>query len=300
MSACRIGFKAMGGHCEIVLDGLAEPDAQVISAPAMAEVLRIEQKFSRYLPQSIVSRINAAAGGESMPIDSETYQLLGYAHAMFEQSRGAFDPTAGVLRRAWRFDSGALPSQSDVQAVLPLIGWSKVEVSEQAIRLPVAGMEIDFGGFGKEYAVDRAAAVLESQGVKHGYVNLGGDMRFLGPKADGSPWQIGIQHPRQEGKVLAHIPMETGALATSGDYERAIWIDQMPYCHVLNARTGWPVSAWQTVSVVAPLALMAGTVSTVAMLLEEEGLAFLQQNPFDFLAVDAQGQVHRPLARIPA
>jgi thiamine biosynthesis lipoprotein len=245
----------------------------------------------------VVSRINAAAGGESTSIDSETYQLLGYAHAMFEQSRGAFDPTAGVLRRAWRFDSGALPSQSDVQAVLPLIGWSKVEVSAQAIRLPVEGMEIDFGGFGKEYAVDRAAAVLESQGVKHGYVNLGGDMRFLGPKADGSPWQIGIQHPRQEGKVLAHIPMETGALATSGDYERAIWIDQKPYCHVLNARTGWPVSAWQTVSVVAPLALMAGTVSTVAMLLEQDGLAFLQQNPFNFLAIDAQGQVHRPTNR---
>jgi thiamine biosynthesis lipoprotein len=297
MSACHIAFKAMGARCEIVLDGLAEPEAHRLAAPAMAEVLRIEQKYSRYLPQSVVSRINDAAGSDPVAIDAETYQLLGYAHSMFEQSRGAFDLTAGVLRKAWDFKSGQLPSQAQIDALLPLVGWPRVEVSEQALRLPEAGMEIDFGGFGKEYAVDRAAAVLESQGVKSGYVNLAGDMRFLGPKADDSPWQIGIQHPREEGRVLAHIPMETGALATSGDYERAIWVDGKPYCHVLNARTGWPVSAWQTVSVVAPLALMAGTVSTVAMLLEGQGLAFLQQNPFNFLAVDAQGQVHRPHER---
>jgi len=293
MSACRIGFKAMGGHCEIVLDGLAEPDAQVISAPAMAEVLRIEQKFSRYLPQSVVSRINAAAGGESMPIDSETYQLLGYAHAMFEQSRGAFDPTAGVLRRAWRFNSGALPSQSDVQAILPLIGWSKVEVSEQAIRLPVAGMEIDFGGFGKEYAVDRAAAVLESQGVKHGYVNLGGDMRFLGPKADGSPWQIGIQHPRQEGKVLAHIPMEAGGLASSGDYERYIELEGLRYCHILSPHTGWPVEGWQSVSVVASSCLEAGFHTTMTMLKQGDGRQYLRNLGLPYLARDAFGILYQ-------
>ena len=294
MSACHIAFKAMGARCEIVIDGLAEPDAQRLAGPAMAEVLRIEQKYSRYLPQSVVSRINAAAGGDPVQIDSETYQLLGYANSMFEQSRGAFDPTAGVLRKTWDFKSSQLPTQAQIDALLPLVDWSRVEVSEQACRLPLVEMEIDFGGFGKEYAVDRAASVLEAQGVQSGYVNLAGDMRFLGPKADGTQWQIGIQHPREEGKVLAHIPMQTGALATSGDYERAIWRDGKPYCHVLNARTGWPVEAWQTVSVVAPLALMAGTVSTVAMLLESQGLDFLQQNPFNFLAVDANGQVHRP------
>jgi thiamine biosynthesis lipoprotein len=291
MSASRIVFKAMGSQCEIVIDGLDEMESQKLAAKAIAEVLRIEQKYSRYLPQSVVSRINAAAGGGPVEIDSETHQLLAYAHSMFEQSKGVFDMTSGVLRRAWDFKSGQLPSQASIDALLPLIGWASVEVSATHFRLPRVGMEIDFGGFGKEYAVDRAAAVLESLGIRHGYVNLAGDMRFLGPKADGSQWMIGIQHPRVQNRMIAHIPMEIGALATSGDYERAIWVNGMPHGHILSAKTGWPVGHWQTVSVVAPLALMAGTVSTVAMLLEGEAEQLLRQSGFRFLAVNHEGRV---------
>lgn len=296
MSVCRIGFKAMGSPCEIVLDGLAEPTAESWAQQAITEVLRIERKYSRYRTDSLIARINASAGGDPVPIDPETYSLLAYAHSMYEQSRGAFDITAGVLRRAWNFQSGSLPAPDAVEPLLAHVGWSCVEVSQTHLRLPRAGMEIDLGGFGKEYAVDRAAACLKALGVAHGYVNLAGDMRFLGPKASGDPWMIGIQHPRLQNQMLAHVPMAEGALATSGDYERAIWVEGKPYSHILNAKTGWPVSSWQMVSVLAPLALMAGTVSTVAMLLEEQGLAFLQQNPFNFLAVDAHGQLHRPEA----
>lgn len=291
MSACHIVFKAMGSSCEIVIDGLGESQAQQLAGQAIAEILRIEQKYSRYLPQSVVSRINAGAGGEPVEIDSETHQLLAYAHSMYEQSRGVFDMTSGVLRRAWNFKSGSLPSQEDIEPLLALIGWSAVEVSATHIRLPRVGMEVDFGGFGKEYAVDRAAALLESLGVRHGYVNLAGDMRFFGPKADGSQWMIGIQHPRIQNRMLAHIPMEIGALTTSGDYERAIWIDGKPYSHLLSAKTGWPVAFWQTVSVVAPLALMSGTVCTVSMLLEQQGLPVLRKSGFRFLAVDIDGQI---------
>jgi len=298
MSVCRIGFKAMGSSCEIVLDGLAEGNANAWAQEAIGEVLRIERKYSRYRPDSLVSHINAAAGSEPMAIDPETYSLLAYAHSMYEQSRGAFDITAGVLRRAWNFQGETLPQAADLEPLLKLVGWSSVEVSQTHLRLPRVGMEIDFGGFGKEYAVDRAAGLLEAKGARHGYVNLAGDMRFLGPKANGEPWMIGIQHPRIQNKLLAHVPMVEGALATSGDYERAIWLDGKPYSHILNAKTGWPVSGWQMVSVLAPLALMAGTVSTVAMLLEDKGLVFLKQNPFSFLAVDADGQLHRPLQEV--
>jgi thiamine biosynthesis lipoprotein len=153
-------------------------------------------------------------------------------------------------------------------------------------------MEIDLGGFGKEYAADRAAQVLQAQGVSSGYVNLAGDMRFLGAKPSGEPWMIGIQDPRRQDQVVATLPMIQGGLATSGDYERFFEIDDKRYCHVLNPLTGWPVQYWRSVSVAAPAAVVAGCTSTIAMLKEKEGLAFLQATGFDFLAIDSSNQVH--------
>ncbi len=139
--------------------------------------------------------------------------------------------------------------------------------------MPLAGMELDFGGFGKEYAADRAAAMIHGKGVRHGYVNLAGDIRVVGPKLDESPWLIGIQDPRNKSRTIASIPLFTGALATSGDYERFIEVDGHRYCHIINPRSGYPVTYWRSVTVVAPLAITAGSYSTIAMLKEADGLA---------------------------
>jgi thiamine biosynthesis lipoprotein len=154
-------------------------------------------------------------------------------------------------------------------------------------------MEIDFGGFGKEYAADRAAAAMDTQGVKHGYVNLAGDIRVIGPQPDGQPWMIGIQDPRQRGNMIASIPLEAGAIATSGDYERFFELDGRRYCHVLDPNGGQPVSFWRSVSIVAPVAVAAGSFSTIAMLKQEEGLAFLEASGMDYLAVDQHGKLYR-------
>ena len=153
-------------------------------------------------------------------------------------------------------------------------------------------MELDFGGFGKEYAADRAGAVLAARGLRHGYVNLAGDMRMLGPKPDGSPWMIGIQDPRDKTAILATIPVDRGGLATSGDYERYFELDGKRYCHILDPRSGQPVTHWRTVSVVAPLAVVAGNCATIAMLKQADGLAFLEACGMNYLAVDQSGTVH--------
>jgi thiamine biosynthesis lipoprotein len=152
-------------------------------------------------------------------------------------------------------------------------------------------MEIDFGGFGKEYAADRAAALLIEAGVRHGYVNLGGDMRFIGPRLDGRPWSIGIQDPRDPDAVVASIPISQGALATSGDYERYFELDGQRYCHILDPRTGMPVRHWRSVSVMAPMAIAAGSCSTIAMLKQQGGLNFLNASDMGYLTVDDQGQM---------
>lgn len=287
------GFEAMASRCEVRLAAPSQAHAAQLAQHAIDEVRRIEQKYSRYRADSVVGRINADAGAAWTECDAETDSLLDYAAAMHNSSGGLFDITSGVLRRAWDFRRPVLPEPRVLDQLLELVGWQRVQRGSKRVRLPQVGMEIDFGGFGKEYAADRAAAILAEHGARHGYVNLGGDMRFIGPRPDGKPWQIGIQDPRDADGLAAGIPVSRGSLATSGDYERFIEVDGRRYCHVLDPRTGMPVSHWRSVSVLAPVAIAAGSCATIAMLMQAEGLAFLEQSGMPFLAIDQQGTLHR-------
>jgi thiamine biosynthesis lipoprotein len=281
----------MGSSCEVVLALPSIADAKVLAQKAAAEVIRVEKKYSRYTSDSIITRINQSAGLAPSKCDDETWSLFQFASHLHHESDGLFDITSGVLRKAWNFQRVKVPSSSQLDALLPLIGWPKVELQDQSILLPTVGMEVDIGGFGKEYAADRAAQILTQNGVTHGYINLAGDMRFIGPKPTGEPWMIGIQHPRQPNQVIASMPMYQGGLATSGDYEQFFEFHGKRFCHILNPQTGMPVQFWRNVSVVAPLAVLAGCTSTITMLKEANGLAYLDSTGFDYLAVDNEGSV---------
>lgn len=283
----------MGSRCEIRLAAADAASARRLAALAIAEVTRIEHKYSRYRDDSILSQINRAAGHHAIACDGETSALLDYADAVYRASQGRFDISSGVLRQAWDFRRAQLPRAEQLTALLALVDWRRVVRTPGAVYLPQAGMELDFGGFGKEYAVDRAAEVLLAHGVEHGYVNLGGDMRFLGPQPDGTPWQIGIQHPRAPQATIASIAISRGALTTSGDYERYFELAGQRYCHVLDPRSGMPVTHWRSVSVLAPLALTAGSCSTSAMLAGQQGLEFLEQTGMSYLAMDQHGDIFR-------
>jgi len=290
----RQPFKAMGSACEVVLAFHTQNEAESMAKLAIDEVLRIERTYSRYTTDSIIAKINQQAGCGAVQCDDETWAVFKFAAQLFDQSDGLFDITSGVLRQAWDFKNPEVPSSQKLEALLPLVGWEKVVLQDQSIALPLAGMEIDLGGFGKEYAADRAAQVLKEKGVTHGYVNLAGDMRFLGPKPSGEPWMIGIQDPRARDQVVATLPITMGGLATSGDYERYFELNGQRYCHVLNPKTGTPVSYWRSVSVTSPATVVSGCTTTMAMLKEAEGLAFLQATGFDFFAIDHTGKVHLP------
>ncbi|MDE2623107.1 MAG: FAD:protein FMN transferase [Betaproteobacteria bacterium] len=293
MRTHTVTFRAMASLCEVQIAAGSAREAERLAAPAIAEVTRIEQKYSRYRPDSVVSRINAAAGSAPVACDEETLGLLRYAQSLYETSHGLFDITTGILRRAWNFQVPQLPEPDALQALLALTGWPRVRLEGESVFLPERGMELDFGGFGKEYAADCAARVLAQESrVESGYVNLGGDIHVLGPKPDGSPWSFGIRHPRED-RLMASMPLQRGALATSGDYERYFELDGRRYCHVLNPRTGMPVGHWRSVSVIAPLALTAGSCTTVAMLMEQEALPFLDSTGFPYLAMDQQGRLHQ-------
>jgi thiamine biosynthesis lipoprotein len=292
MEIFRFSFEAMKSGCEVVMIAESKNNAQAIAALAVAEVTRIERTYSRYRPESIISRLNAAAGGDLIECDDETVSLFDYADKLYETSSGLFDITSGVLRYAWDFSKGVLPRQEKLSSLLGLINWKSVERQGNAFRLPLAGMEFDFGGIGKEFAADRAAAIVHGEGITHGYVNLAGDIRVIGPKADGTPWIIGIQDPRHRDRTIASIPLYTGALATSGDYERYFEAYGKRYCHIIHPRSGYPVTYWRSVTVVAPLAITAGSYSTIAMLKEGDGLDFLKESGMDYLAVDKFGRIY--------
>jgi thiamine biosynthesis lipoprotein len=266
--------------------------AERAATAAIAEVRRLESKYSRYREDSVVTAINASAGRCCVTVDDETLALLDYAQACHAQSDGLFDPTSGVLRRAWRFESGRVPTDDDLSPLLPLVGWDKIERDGRTIRLALAGMELDFGGFGKEYASDRAAAVLRGHGIVSGLVNLAGDLVVLGPAPDATAWQVGIRHPRDPALLVARWPVVSGALATSGDYERFIETDGVRHCHVLDPRTGRSVRGLQSATVQAQSCLVAGSATTIAMLKgEAEGLAWLANLGLPWLAVAGDGRV---------
>ena len=286
----------MGGPGEIQLSAIDESTAKHALKAALDEIDRIEIKYSRYRPDSLISRINAEAGRGGQPCDAETQGLLDFANELHRQSGGCFDLTSGVWRRAWDFSnpSATPPSPEQLQALASFVGWQHLSFTEGQVKLLRVGMELDMGGIGKEYAVDRAAVVLQGLGIRHALINLAGDVRAIGGKPDGSAWRVGIRHPDEADATMAEIEIHDGALTTSGDYERCLIHEGKRYGHLLDARSGWPVSYWRSVSVRAPSALLAGGLSTVAMLMQAQGLELLKDSGVDFLAVDAQGRLYTP------
>lgn len=289
------GFRAMGSPCELRVYARNSEEVERVLDLAAAEIERLERKYTRYRDDSETSRLNRSAGSsEGVRVDDETAALLDYARVAYEQSDGLFDITSGVLRRAWRFDRRALPDPEDVDRLLPLIGWQRVRWQPPMLTLPQAGMELDFGGVVKEYAVDTVVALCRAEGVAHGLVDLGGDIGVIGPHPDDSPWRVGIRDPWQGERAAAMLPMTDGGLATSGDYERCIEIDGIRYGHILDPRSGWPVQSLISVSVQAPRCIVAGTAATIAMLRgREEGPRWLAGLGLPYLTIDRDGHIGR-------
>ena len=282
----------MASRCEVRVYARDEATARAWAEAAIGEVRRIERKFSRYRDDSVTAAINRSAGAAPVDVDDETAALLDFGARLHTASGGAFDLTSGVLRRAWDFRSGRVPAQHEIEALLTLIGWSKVEWERPRLRLPQPGMEIDFGGIGKEYAADRAAAAMQAHGARRGFVNLGGDVRAFGPQPDGRPWSIGIQHPRDPKDIIAWIRLSDQSVATSGDYEKFIMVDGRRYCHIIDPRTGWPVTTVRSATIITPEAWRADGLSTAVFVLgPEKGMELIESLPdVEGIIIDAEGR----------
>lgn len=294
----RRSFKAMGSPCELHLHPQPGLDPETVFSAAQREVSRLERKYSRYREDSLASRINRSSGDpRGVRVDPETASLLDYAAIAYQQSDGLFDITSGVLRRAWDFRSGRLPAPAELAALRERVGWTRVRWRSPRLVLPVAGMELDFGGYVKEYAADRVAELWRRLGARHGLVDLGGDLAVVGPHPDGSAWQVGVRDPWRPERALASVGLLAGGIASSGDYERGMTVDGRRYSHLLDPRTGWPVEGLAGVSVAASHCLIAGTASTVAMLKGRDAARWLDELGLPHVRVDSEGEVAGSLAR---
>ena len=269
-------FRAMGSPCEVLVDTSREQLAQAVAGAVAACARRIEQKFSRYLPDNIVAQINTAAG-RPVEVDEETARLLDFAELAWRLSAGKFDVTSGALRRAWQFDGGSrIPSTEEVQKLLVLVGWSRVRWKRPWLEL-LPGVEIDFGGIGKEYAVDQALAAAAQLTSDPVLVNFGGDLAATGPRRDGQPWRVGIEGIGANA-AARFVDLSAGALATSGDTYRFVSAAGQRLPHILDPRSGTPVrGAPRSVTVAAPTCTQAGLWCTLAMLEGDGAEAFLQR-----------------------
>jgi len=276
-------FSAMGSPCEVKIYADSRGRARHIARRVIEEVERLEAKYSRYRNESFLSEMNRVAQrGGSIAVDPETAGLLDYVATCWQQSDGLFDVTSGVLRKAWPFKHQILPDPDRIQDLVAHVGWHRLSWQNPMISYPQAGLELDLGGAVKEYAVDRVAGLCWDAGIRHGLINLGGDIKVIGPHPGGQPWAIGIRHPRDPQGIARTVYLKRGAMASSGDYERCIVVDEKRYGHVLNPKTGWPVSRLASVSVVAEFCVVAGSASTIAMLMEDQGPPWL----------DAMGVIH--------
>jgi len=273
-------FRAMANPCLIIVehqDLFKYNDLIEKTMFQMAsEVWRIEQKYSRYLEDSILSQINNAKGSR-VHIDSETYQLLNVADILFQESRGMFDISSGVFRKIWTFDQQQnIPTQVEIDSVLKHVGWDLIKLDEESLKLK-KGMQIDFGGIGKEYAADRCAALAPESLGKSVLVNLGGDVVAKGPRNNSINWDIGIESKLGR-EVWKNVPLGGGAIATSGDVYKSIIHNGKRYSHIINALTGYPtLDAPSTISVAAPNCIEAGMLSTLAMLKGVSAESFLEE-----------------------
>lgn len=287
----HFSFSAMGSPCQLQFYAATQPQAAQVYNQVVQRIAQLEQRYSRYRLDSLLSRINCAAGsGQKTAIDPETFALLQYSEQCYQASEQLFDVTSGVLRRVWHAGQNNLPSEPVLQTVLPLVGWEKVQWSASDIYLPQPGMELDFGGIVKEYAADVAATVCQQLGIHSGIVELGGDVRVIGPQPDGQGWPVAIRDPRQPQESIAQLQLTSGALASSGDYERFQLINGVRYSHILNPKTGWPVTGLQAVSVVAEHCVVAGSLATIAMLKAQTGQAWLKTLQVAYLCCDSAGR----------
>jgi thiamine biosynthesis lipoprotein ApbE len=275
----------MGTVVEVSVSGVKDPKTagEAVDA-AFAEIRRIEDKFSAFKKDSVVSRINTLKAFEMLDIDDETLYLIDSSIRYNRLTDGAFDITVKPLVDLWGF-SGRRPSEpaaAEITDALRRVGSENIILDRvnKKIGFGKDGVKIDLGGIAKGYASDMALKVLKDRGIKNAIVNSGGDVYCLGRKSPHEPWKVGIRHPRVKNRLIGELRAEDRAVVTSGDYEKFFKAKDRIWCHIINPKTGIPVGSHPaSVTIAAKTATEADALATAFMVLGyEKGARVIKEN----------------------
>jgi thiamine biosynthesis lipoprotein len=271
---------ALGTSVAVKLYDGRRLDAALLDT-AYAQIARIEAQMSRYSDSSEASRIEREAFGQDFDCSPEMAEVLGLCQVYAARSDGRFDVTVGALTRLWGFpDARQPPAPAQIDSARALVGYRDLLVDGRRVRLRRPGVRIDLGAAAKGYAVDRAIARLQALGVTAGLVEAGGDLRCWGSKPDGTPWRIGVQHPRDPGRFARADDIGLPAVATSGDYEQYFIVDGRRYHHLLDPSTGYPASAAVSATAWTTSAMEADILATTVFVLgPDAGLRLAESLP---------------------
>jgi FAD:protein FMN transferase len=279
----RLEFRAMSTRCQVKIHGVSATDAQAFQREVIMWVAQFEARYSRFIPDSLISRINAAAGEHWVEIDPETERLFNLCQELFFFTRGSFDPTVLPLMKLWNWQAlpPVLPTDDAIRAAKERVGWNKIERRPGGIFLARPGMSLDLGGIGKEYAVDCVMNLAQERGIQNILVDFGQDVRVRGQAPGKKFWWIGLEDAATPGKCWAGVAVTDHAVATSGDYLRHFQLHGRRYGHIIDPRTGYPAhNDCRAVSVIAPSCTIAGLLSTsVCILGAKEGLQLIELHP---------------------
>ena len=296
--------KAMGTRVVLAAyttDTIGQAAVRAALDSALAEIRRIENLMSTWIPDSDVSKVNRAAGGDPVAVNEETFKVIAKSLWISKLSEGTFDITFASMGKIWSFDeevSTTVPDPAVIEKARKRINYKNVKLNPAGNTVQLVGSEtkINLGGIAKGYAIDRAADLLRAKGLPSFYCQAGGDLYVEGKKPDGTPWRVGIRDPRgEDGKFFAILDVENHAFSTAGDYERFFLTpDNKRYHHILDPRTGYPATASRSVTIWAKDAVTADAIDNAVFILgPEKGLALVESlEGTGAVIVDKDNKVH--------
>ena len=273
----------MGGQFDITIVAKDSLTAEENIDAVIAEITRIEYLISDWKPKTQVSQVNANAGIKPVKVDKEVLELTERAIRISELTQGAFDISFAAMEKIWKFDGSMteMPSPEAVSKAKEKVGYKNIIINKDSssIFLKLPGMKIGFGALGEGYAGDKCRDLMLQKGIAAGLINATGDIQTWGTKPNGKPWNVGINNPFKNARLIAIVPLK-GATTTSGSYEKYAFIDGKRYAHIINPATGYPATGLTSVSIVGPSAEFCNALSTSIMVLgKAKGKKLLKQFP---------------------
>lgn len=288
----------LGSPFEVTVVANDTVAANVFIDMAVAEVRRVENLISDWIPTTQISAINKNAGIKPVKVDEELFALVERAMKISQVTDGAFDISYASMDKIWKFDGSMkkMPTLEAIKKSVERIGYKKIilDTVAKTIYLKDEGMKLGLGGIGQGYIADRIKDMLLAKGCVSGIVNVSGDINAWGKQPDGNPWTVAIVNPMNKNKVFATFPLEDSAVETSGSYEKFVTFNGKRYSHIIDPRTGYPAQGVISVSVFAKRTEIADALATGVFVMGiEAGLNMIDQlKGIGCIIVDDKGGVH--------